>query len=69
MTLELLPGSKPVQCRPYPIPHSQRETFNVELKWLIKLGVLTANTNSPWASPSFLIPKKNGQVWFLTEIR
>ena len=69
VTLELLPGSTPVQCRPYPIPHSQRSTFQKELSRLMKLGVLIKNSDSPWASPSFLIPKKNGQVRFLTDLR
>ena len=64
VTLELLPGSTPVQCRPYPIPHSQRSTFQKELSRLMKLGVLIKNSDSPWASPSFLIPKKKRSSTF-----
>ena len=43
------------------------ETFKNELKWLIQLGVLHRNTDSVWGSPSLIIPKKNGQVRFLTD--
>ena len=31
--------------------------------------MLEKNYDSPWAAPSFIIPKKNGQVRFLTDFR
>jgi len=69
ITLELKPGVEPVQARPFPVPHSRREVFYKELKRLIGLGVLDKNSGSQWGSPSFIIPKKNGQVRFLTDFR
>ena len=69
VTFELKPGAKPVQTRPFPVQHSLRETFQKELQRLIKLGVLEKNSDSQWASPSFIIAKKNNQVKFLTDFR
>ena len=69
VTFDLKPGAKPVQARPFPVPHSRRETFRKELQRLVKLGVLEKNSDSQWASPSFIIAKKNNQVRFLTDFR
>ena len=35
---------------------------------MVKLGVLEKDNDSPWASPAFIIPKKNGMVRFLTNL-
>lgn len=67
--LDVKPGSPPVQLRPFPVPHSRRETFKNELQRLIKIGVLRKDTESPYASPSFIFPKKNNTVRFLSDFR
>ena len=67
--LEVRKGATPVTARPFKVPHVCRETFRTELKHLIKLGFLQKNSDSVWASPSFIIPKSNGQVRFLTDFR
>ena len=33
------------------------------------IGVITPDVDSPWASPCFIIPKKDGTVRFLTDFR
>ena len=43
--------------------------FKKELDRLLKLGVLVSRPNSSWSSPSFLIPKKDGQCRFLSDFR
>ena len=68
-SLEVKEGSKPVNIRPYSIPVSSREVFKKELDRLVKAGVLKKETDSAWASPSFLMPKKDGSVRFLTDFR
>lgn len=66
---ELKPGAKPWHGRPYQVPHIHKETVEKELKRLVDIGVLERVTDSEWGSPSFIIPKTNGTVRFLTDFR
>jgi hypothetical protein len=43
--------------------------FKKEVEQLRKLGVLKRQPESEWGSPTFIIPKKNDQVRFLTDFR
>jgi hypothetical protein len=45
---------------PYPIPQIHLKTFKTELDHLVTIGVLASQQESEWASPSFIIPKKDG---------
>lgn len=67
--IKLKPDAKPFSSRFYPIPHINKETFRKELERLVRLGVLTKVKQSEWGTPVFIIPKKNGQVRFLTDFR
>ena len=40
-----------------------------EIKRLVKLGVLEVQHESEWAAPSFIQPKKNGTICFLSNFR
>jgi hypothetical protein len=55
--------------RPFNIPHVHVATIKTKNKRLIKIGVITPDVNSAWASPCFIIPKKDGMVQFLTDYR
>jgi len=67
--LELKPNAVPYNCRPYPIPRSQRQVFKDELDRLCKVGVLSKCGPSEWLLPSFAIPKKDGRIRFITDFR
>ena len=45
------------------------EAFKKDLDRLEKLGVLTKRNRSEWAAPSFIIPKKDGRVRFVSDFR
>lgn len=66
---ELKPDAKPYRGRPYPVPRIHRDTIMTEITRLLKLGVLEKIEESEWGSPSFIIPKGNNQVRFLTDFR
>ena len=44
-------------------------TLKMEVERLIKLGVLRKINNSEWAAPTFIIPKKDGSVRFISDFR
>jgi hypothetical protein len=39
------------------------------LDHLVRIGVLAAQQESDWASPSFIIPKKDGRVHWISDLR
>jgi hypothetical protein len=45
------------------------KTFKKELDHLVRIGVLAAQQESEWASPSFIIPKKDGRVRWISNLR
>ncbi len=58
--IDLLPDAKPVHLRPYLVPRVHLKTFKTELDHLVELRVLAPTTEREWASPSFIVPKKDG---------
>lgn len=69
VNFELKPGAKPFRGRAFPVPRIHRETIKKELQRLIDIGVLEPVDASEWGAPSFVIPKANGTVRFLTDFR
>ena len=67
--IELVPNAKPVHARPYPVPRVHMSTFKQELDQLVEIGVLIPTQESEWASPTFIIPKKDGQVHLVSDLR
>eukprot|EP00804_Cyclotella_cryptica_P012509 CCRYP_017702-RA/>CCRYP_017702-RA protein AED:0.50 eAED:0.50 QI:0/-1/0/1/-1/1/1/0/231 len=67
--IELLPDAKPMHARPYPVPRIHLSTFKRELDHLVSLGVLIPTQESEWASPTFIIPKKDGRVRWISDLR
>ena len=66
---ELKKGAKPFHGRPFPVPHIHKATLRKEVDRLVKIGVIAPQRESEWASPSFIMPKKDGTVRFLGNFR
>ena len=66
---ELKDGAKPYHGRPFPVPRIHRETMKKEVDRLVKLGILKWEGESEWAFPSFIIPKSNQTVRFISDFR
>jgi hypothetical protein len=67
--IDIDPNAKPVHSRPYLVPQIHLKTFKKELHHLVRIGVLVAQQESEWASPSFIIPKKDGRVHWISNLR
>ena len=65
--IELKEGAKPYHSRPFPIPKIHERTLKVELDRLINLGVLKRINASKWATPTFIISKKDATVRFISD--
>jgi hypothetical protein len=65
--LELLENAKPFHYRPYPIPANNAAVFKEELDRLGKLQVLERTGPAEWLSPTFIIPKKDARVRFVSD--
>ena len=69
ISLPLKPGATPYHGRAYPVPHVYLETLKREVERLCQIGVLKRQPRSEWASPTFIIPKKNKTVRFISDFR
>ena len=58
----------PTHCKPYPLPHSQRAKIEEHVKRMEKLGIVQ-KSNSPYAAPILIVPKKDGTDRFVTDFR
>jgi hypothetical protein len=70
--LELRPlnkDEKPYHAQPFPIPKCYEETTKKEIQCLCDIGVLVKCNDSEWAAPTFIQPKKTGDVRVLTDFR
>jgi hypothetical protein len=67
--IELKPDAKPSHSRPFPVPKVHEATLKIEVERLTKAGVLKKVNQSEWAAPTFLIPKKDATVRFISDFR
>ena len=67
--IEVRPDATPYHARAYPIPKVHTDTLKVEVDRLCEAGVLKRVNRSEWAAPTFIIPKKDGSVRFISDFR
>ena len=65
--LELIKNPVPVCQRPYTIPTSHLAVFKEELSRLISIGVIEKAECSEWIAGTFIVPKKDVRVWWITD--
>jgi hypothetical protein len=58
-----------VAKRAHPVLRAQEKTLRLEIDGLVKPGALQRINRSKWAAPSFLIPKKDLTVRFISDLR
>jgi hypothetical protein len=67
VSFQLKEGASMYHGRAFPVPKINKDTLIKEVDRLVKLGVLELQPASEWASPSFIMPKKNRTVCFLRD--
>ena len=60
---------EPYHGKPFPVPRIHELTFKQELNQLEYLKVIKKINRSQWGSPTFLIPKKDSTVRFISGFR
>ena len=67
--IELKPYSQPVLQRLYTVEFQRNQQFNNELTIMVHDGVLVKIGRSEWGFPSFIIPKKDTRVRWVSDFR
>ena len=67
--LELQPNAVPKSRRPYGVSRFHLKTFKAEIDRLVQIGVLSPCGANEWLAPSFIIPKKDGRVRWISDFR
>jgi hypothetical protein len=65
---DLVPGAIAKHARPYPVPVIHLSAFKKELLHLVKIGILSLQGASKWASPMFITPPKDGRVHWVSDL-
>ena len=56
-------------AKTFPFPKVHGETLKIEINTLVNLGVSKRKNNSRCVAPTFIIPKNNGTVCFISDFR
>ena len=67
--IELREGATPYHARPFAVPKCYELALKKEVLRLCQIGVLRKVNRSEWAAPTFLIPKKDQTVRFISDFR
>jgi Reverse transcriptase (RNA-dependent DNA polymerase) len=65
--IKLQPDAKPYHAKAFPIPQAYMATLKMEVEQPCKVGVLRQVNQSEWEAPTFIIPKKDGSVQFISD--
>ena len=66
---KLKPGTKPFHTQPFPIPKVHENLTKEECGWFKKDTLWHHTSDSEWAAPIFIIPKKTGNARVITNFR
>jgi hypothetical protein len=69
VSFQLKEGVSPYHSQAFPVPKRHKDTLIKEVESLVKRGVLERQPASEWASPLFIILKKNRTVCFLSNFQ
>lgn len=64
--LEIDPNVSLHQSRPYSVPFMHQVIFKTKLDWLVNNGVLEHTSRADWIAGTFVIPKKDGWVHWIS---
>ena len=67
--LDIDPTISPHITHAYPVPRSQLQLFKDELDRLVSIGVLEPGGRSEWISGTFITPKKDSRVRWVSDFR
>ena len=67
--IKLKPDAEPYHGKPLPVPRIHELTFKQELDRLEYLKVIKKINRSQWGTPTFIIPKKDSTVRFISDFR
>lgn len=63
-----LTTEQPLRMKPYPLPHSLRDTVKKEVQDMLKMDIIE-RSDSPYSSPVVLVSKKDGSTRFCIDFR
>ena len=66
---ELKPGSVPYHAKPFPVPKAYEHLTKEECRRFADDKIWHHTLDSVWAAPSFIVPKKTGDVRVVTDFR
>ena len=67
--LEIDPKAPTSTVRAYPVPHSKLKVFKRELDRLVEIDVFEEAERSEWIAGTFIVPKKDSRVRWITDFR